>query len=102
MKPSGLSAFEGEETKVALIIISVSSVVIGISSHGLFMSFCVSRFPFFTPTLLKLLSLLKVEINFLITLLVCSSNPVLDLFIKENVLILKITGSKFLDFSLQS
>lgn len=45
------------------------------------------------------LLLLKVELDFLIILLISSSNFVLDISSVETVVILKILDSKFLDFS---
>lgn len=47
----------------------------------------------------KKLLLLKVELDFLIILLICSSYFVLNMSSVGTVLILKIPDSKFLDFS---
>lgn len=72
MKPPGLSVFAGGRGD--LIIISVASMVIGMlrlsmSSQGQLKSFSLSRFPFSPPPdPIKLLLLLKVELNFLTTL----------------------------------
>lgn len=84
MKPPGLSIFAGGRGD--LIIISVSSMVIGMlrlsmSSQGQLKSFSLSRFP--PPPPIKLLLLLKVELNFLTTLSISSSNPVLYTSITE-------------------